>query len=242
MVVQIKIFQMLQFRKSGKIVSESSFYLHPMNIRAIQFGDEGERATRELAERHAALVGEPLAGYLRTLEAIDRRHGGSGPLPLEDAPDLADAAIVEAHRLGADDLVVGLALWAMRHEVALTAVEPVVNALAHRSNTAREAQQIAAVFGLMQGFIAHVAPALAADLERSNPERPWRILHVNFAITAIRSEDPALLEFAFDALDRALPDERAGFYSEAMALALGPRIAPAVRDAIAARHSRWTQA
>ena len=68
------------------------------------------------------------------------------------------------------------------------------------------------------------------------------MLHVNFAITAIRSEDPALMEHAFDALDRALPDERAGFYAEAMALALGPRIAPAVREAIAGRHRRWTQA
>ena len=46
---------------------------------------------------------------------------------------------------------------------------------------------------------------------------------------------------AFDALDRALPDERAGFYAEAMALALAPRIAPAVREAIAERHRRWTQ-
>jgi hypothetical protein len=94
----------------------------------------------------------------------------------------------------------------------------------------------------MQGFVAHVEPALGADLERSDPERPWRVLHVNLAITAIRSEDPALMEHAFDALDRALPDERAGFYAEATALALAPRIAPAVREALERRHRRWTQA
>ena len=129
----------------------------------------------------------------------------------------------------------------MRHEVALEAVDPVVNAIARQSNAARGAPELAAAFGLMQGFIAHLAPALAADLERSNPERPWRVLHANLAITAIRSEDPALMAHAFDALDRALPDERAGFYSEAMALALAPRIAPAVREAIAERHRRWTQ-
>ena len=38
-----------------------------------------------------------------------------------------------------------------------------------------------------------VTPLLSADLERSNPERPWRILHINFAITAIRTEDPAMM-------------------------------------------------
>ena len=212
-----------------------------MNVQAIRFGDEGELATRALVERFSGL-GEPLAGYLRAFESIDRRHGGSGRLPLEDAGELADAAIEAAHRAQADDLVLGVALWAVRHEVALRAIEPVVNALARRSNEAANPQALAAVFGLMQGFIAHVAPALSADLERSNPERPWRVLHVNFAITAIRTEDPVLMAYAFDALDSALPRERAGFYAEAMALALAPRIAPAVREAISARHLRWTQA
>lgn len=211
-----------------------------MTVHKITFGDEGEAATRALAKR-AASLGEPLAGYLRTFEAIDRRHGGSGPLPLEDAADVADAAIDQAHRLEDDDLVIGIALWALRHEVRLRAIDPVVNALARQSNAARSPAELAATFGLMQGFIAHVASVLSADLERSNPERPWRVLHANFAITAIRSEDPALMSHAFDALDRALPDERAGFYAEAMALALAPRIAPAVREAIAQRHARWTQ-
>ena len=212
-----------------------------MSIHPIAFGDEGQLATRALVERHSGL-GEPLAGYLRTLESLDRRHGGAGPLPVADAGELADAAIVEAHRAEAGELVLGIALWAVRHEVAIRALEPVVNALALRSNAAASSQELAAVFGLMQGFIAHVAPSLAGDLERSNPERPWRILHANFAITAIRTEDPAMMSYAFDALDRALPDERAGFYAEAMTLALAPRVSPAVRDALAERHARWTQA
>jgi len=85
-----------------------------------------------------------------------------------------------------------------------------------------------------------VSPQLSADLERSNPERPWRILHANFAITAIRTEDPQMMSYAFDALDAALPDERAGFYGEALALAMAPRIDPAVRQALEERHRRWT--
>ena len=124
--------------------------------------------------------------------------------------------------------------------VAAKIDEPVVNALATRSNRASGKPEIAAVFGLMQGLIAHVAPRLAADLERSNPERPWRVAHVNFAITAVRTEDPAMIDFAFDALDAALPDERAGFYAEALALALAPRIAAVVRERIEARQLKWS--
>jgi len=231
----------------------------PMNVKTIHFGDEGQAATAALLRRLDA-AGERLdpawAGelhrVLETLDALDRRHGGTGPVPGGEAPDLVDAALTATAHLENDarrarddailvevaELAIGVALWAIRHDVALRVVEPLANALALRSNAAASKQELAAVFGLMQGVIAHVAPGLGADLERSNPERPWRILHANFAITAIRTEDPALMDHAFDALDRALPDERAGFYGEALALAMNPRVAPAVRERIEARHGK----
>jgi hypothetical protein len=217
--------------------------LQPMTLHTIQFGDEGQVASRELVKRFESL--DPgIARALKTLESLDRQYGGAGALPLEDAGELVDSALADAARFESDeafpDLAIGIALWALRHEVAFRAAEPVANALARRSNAAAAKQELAAVFGLMQGVIAHVAPTLASDLERSNPERPWRVLHANFAITAIRTEDPLLMDFAFDCLDAALPDERAGFYAEAMALAMAPRIAPAVRERIESRHAKWT--
>lgn len=229
-----------------------------MTLHPVAFGDEGQVATRELratfdrlAAQDASLVGGRLSEGLRALETLDRQYGGQGRLPVEDAEDLVSAILAELARLeqsarrkgperevAVANLVLGVALWAMRHEVPIAVVEPVANALALRANAAASRQELAAVYGLMQGVIAWVAPRLRADLERSNPERPWRILHANFAITAIRTEDPALMGYAFDALDAALPDERAGFYGEALALALAPGIAPAVREAIEARHAR----
>jgi len=213
-------------------------------IQTIQFGDEGQVATRELLRRFEAARPE-VAHYLKTFEALDRQYGGSGELPVEDGGELVDAALSEMARLETTpefaDLTLGIALWAARHGVAMRAVEPVANALARRSNAAASKQELAAVFGLMQGLIAHVSPGLAADLERSNPERPWRVLHANFAITAIRTEDPVLMAHAFDALDAALPDERASFYAEALALAMNPRIPAAVREALEARHRAWSQ-
>ena len=213
-----------------------------MTIQTIQFGDEGQVATRELLKRFASARPE-VAGYLKTFEALDRQYGGSGELLVEDAGELVAAALAEMAHLEATDefadLTLGIALWAVRHGIAIERVEPIANALAVRSNRAANPQELAAVFGLMQGLIAHVEPALAPDLERSDPQRPWRILHANFAITAIRTEDPALMDYAFDALDRALPDEAAGFYSEALARALNPRIPPKVRERIEARHLKW---
>jgi hypothetical protein len=111
----------------------------------------------------------------------------------------------------------------------------VVNALAERSNQARGKDELAAIIALMRAVIDRVKPQLGADLERSNPERPWRILHANLAITAIRTEEAALMDAAFDALDAGLPDEAQSFYSEASALALAPGISPVVRERIEAR-------
>ncbi len=212
-----------------------------LEIQTIQFGDEGQVATRELLRRFDAAGGGPdrLRGQLATLEAIDRQYGGSSPLALEDVGDLVASILAGLAGFEDPDLAIGVALWAIRHGVGIASAEPVVNALAARSNHASTRQELAAVFGLMQGLIVHVAPRLAHDLERSNPERPWRILHANLAITAIRTEDAAMIDFAFDALDAALPDDRKGFYSEALAVALAPGIAREVRERIAARHSKW---
>lgn len=229
----------------------------------IAFRDEGRDATRELLARfdEAAPAWREFAGderlealrrHLRTLEALDLQHGGSAPLELEDVDTVVGAILSDLGYVdsalrrarggrGLDAIVLGVALWALRHDVAIKVVEPVANALADRSNRARTREELAAAFGLMQGVIANVAPLLAPDLERSNPERPWRLLHVNLAITAIRTEDPALMDFAFDALERALPDERAGFFGEAVALSLAPGVAGPVRDRIAERHRKWAQ-
>lgn len=240
-----------------------------MEIKKIAFGDEGQVATAELLARlselrqRAVAASADLAGPidrsrrgLETLAALDRRHGGFGPVAVEGVDELVAAILADLARVEATaqrspeagllgttaDCLIGVAIWAVRHEVPVVPVEPVVNALAHRANGARSKAELAAVFGLSQAVLAHVAPRLAADLERSNPQRPWRILHANLAITAIRTEDAAMMDHAFDALDEALPHERAGFYAEALARALSPGVAPAVRERIEARHLKWTAA
>ncbi len=212
-----------------------------MTVHPLRFGDAGQAASGELLRRFDACAGDPrLRERLALLERLDRQYGGEGPLPLEGSEDLVASLLAELAQLRDPQLVIAVALWAIRHEVRIDVPEAVVNALAQVSNEARGREAIAAAAGLMLGLIEHVRPTLGADLERSNPERPWRILHVNLAITAIRSEDPRLIETAFDALDRALPDERAGFYAEALALALAPGIAPEVRAALESRHAKWT--
>ena len=231
--------------------------LATMTVKTVQFGDEGQRATAELVKRFESLAPLQLAayrtthGHLHTLQSLDKQYGGMAVLELEDVSSLVGGIHLQLAHWEAEatrrklaaaptlaEITIGVALWAIRHGVPLDVVEPVVNALAWRSNHAQAKAELAAVYSLMRGVIAHVTPRLAADLERSNPERPWRMLHANLAITAIRTEDVEAMDAAFDLLDAALPDERASFYGEALALALAPGIAPGVRERIEERHRR----
>jgi hypothetical protein len=197
-----------------------------------------------------------LASMLDMASTIDREYGDAGPLPLEGVASAVDEALAAAAEVdatldrhapevpkdGLDRAIIALAYWATRHQIAIDRPEMWVNALARRANAVATRQDCAAIFALMQGAIAHLASAFEADLERSNPERPWRILILNFAITAIRSGDGALMRFAFDALNRHLPQDAPGFYSEAWQQAQDPGFPAEHRELIEREMRRWTPA
>ena len=49
-----------------------------------------------------------------------------------------------------------------------------------------------------------------------DPRRPWRVLLLNYAITATRTHEPALMEKAFKFLIFHLPDDLKQFFTEGM--------------------------
>jgi hypothetical protein len=198
-----------------------------------------------------AIVGD----FLPLMQNLDLQYGADSELPLADAGGAVGEALhclagldswldrldLSGQRENIHTLQLGLGYWAMRHRLPILAPESIVNALASRANDATTRQEAAAVYALMQGFVEHLAPSLRADLERSNPERAWRLLNLNFAITAIRTGDAAMMRFAFDTLDRHLPEERAGFHEEACALARQPGFPPETREILEAEFARGTR-
>jgi hypothetical protein len=193
--------------------------------------------------------------FLPLMQSLDAQFGADGDLPMADAADAVDESLrclagLDAwlDRLAQTDqreslqsLQLAIGYWAMRHHLPFRAAEPIVNALAAQANRAATRQAAAAVFAMMQGFVAHLAPMLKADLERSNPERAWRVLNLNLGITAIRTGDPLMMRFAFDTLNTHLPDECRGFYEEAAALACQPGFPLETRSLIEAECARWAR-
>jgi len=189
-----------------------------------------------------------LDDFVHLCTQLDADFGADATLPLADAEEAVEhalqalAEIVAAlerfglarERMAWQTIIIGVGLWAMRHQLAILWPEPIVNALAERANDTQTRQDAVATFALMQGLIDHLAPQFGMDLERSNPERPWRLLNLNFAITAIRTGDEEMMQFAFTNLKSRMPQEYAGFFSEAAALAAKPGFPAATRALIEA--------
>ncbi len=208
------------------------------------------RVSHHRDSEHARALESMLSMMIR----LDQQFGTTGPFPIDGVQEALAEAISAAARvesdssgndaaiLALDRAVIALAHWATQHVLEIRPPDIWVNALARRANAAETRQDCAAVFALMQGAIAHLEPALAADLEKSNPERPWRILNLNFAITAIRAGDGALMRHAFDTLNRHMPLDAPGFYAEASTQASHPAFPPAQRAMIDQEVARWTRA
>lgn len=109
-----------------------------------------------------------------------------------------------------------LAVWIARQGGQLMALEAVVNALAELANQTQDTDKLAELAGLAGEIVEASAPDLKQDLEKGNPGRPWRILNINRGIMATRAHDPEMMEMAFQALIRYLPEEAPRFFAEGM--------------------------
>ena len=200
-----------------------------------------------------ALAGT-VSEFLRLMQSLDLQYGAEGLLPVQDAGTAVDEAMTSSaelepwlarlelqhHLPGLQAVQIAFGHWAMIHHLRFTAVAPLVNALARKANDAESRQENAAAFAMMQGLVEHLAGDFNADLDRSNPERPWRLLNLNLAITGIRTGDAPMIRHSFERLERHLPDECRGFFEEAMVLAVQPGFPDECRALIEAGFRRWT--
>jgi hypothetical protein len=97
----------------------------------------------------------------------------------------------------------------------------------------------------MAEFMGHAIRAASAlikqDLEKNNPGRPWRLLHLNRGIVATRSHNPALMEEVFEELVRELPEEAPGFFAEGMQQMEALNYPPHVRKVMGRYFAKWTR-
>ena len=142
-----------------------------------------------------------------------------GDYAIQMLSDLASAAgslRLEQESQQLEDLTLPMALWLARHGGEVRNLAPIVNALARLANTLRDPTLLGQLYELT-GELQHAVDTVTrADLEKSNPSRPWRLLLMNRAIIATRSHQAELIDEAYQQLVEALPEEAPRFFEEGM--------------------------
>ena len=113
-----------------------------------------------------------------------------------------------------EDLSFPFAIWLARKNSEIKNLEPVVNALARKANQIKEPIHLKQLFNYTNEIIDNINPLISQDLEKTDPLRPWRLLILNRAIIAMRSQDMELMTIAFDSLVECLPEDAARFFEE----------------------------
>jgi len=135
---------------------------------------------------------------------------------------------------------IALAGWIARQGGRLLTLEPVVDAFARYANSTQEPGELLALYRAMSDVLTATATVIQRDLEKTNPGRPWRILHLNRAIVATRTHQPDLMEEAFGDLADRLPEDAAGFFSQGMEQMDLLNYPPQVREVMDRYYRKWS--
>jgi hypothetical protein len=166
--------------------------------------------------RMARQIAETGTGPARMEESDVSQLGDYGLTLLADLAAWAGQLELPAakHELGT--VMISVADWIIHHGGELRTLPALVDALAQYANRSRDANELATLVRFMGEIIDATAESIKQDLEKTNPGRPWRILHLNRGIVATRTHDPALMVETFDDLIAHLPEEAPRFFTEGM--------------------------
>ncbi|GMR03558.1 MAG: hypothetical protein BMS9Abin22_059 [Gammaproteobacteria bacterium] len=202
-----------------------------------------------------AQLAEAIEQFMVVAINLDKDQGETGPIYKDDVNQLGDYGITLladlatwATQLGFENLhqeleTVALAVagWVVRHEGELRTLEPIVNALANLANQTHDPQKLESLADFMGRILHACSDLIKQDLEKANPGRPWRVLHLNRGIVATRSHNPAVMESVFNELVQTLPEEAPQFFSEGMQQMEALNYPTHVRQVMVRYFDRWSR-
>ncbi len=161
---------------------------------------------------------------------IERIEKSSNQLTQQELNEIANhgiklhlQAISWIERLQAQELVrpilkslLFFSAWAGQRNCELDEIEFIINALSEYSNRAKEQSELQELAQISNKIIHAFPKALQAESDSTDPGKPWRVLLLNNAIIATRSNQDQLIEQAYQLIGKHLPEDAPGFFAEAM--------------------------
>lgn len=216
---------------------------------------EREPASARNLPTGPARLAKAASEFMQIAERIDAAGTDTTPILKDDVTRLGDHALGVLHELTAwttqlkikttrerlEGVILSTADWIARHRGEIRTLEPVADALAHTAGRLRDPRALEGFTRFISRIIESVAPFIRQDLNRSNPGRPWRILHTSRGIVATRSHNVQLMEQIFDELVEALPGEAAQFFAESMEQMQHLEYPEQVRSLMVRYFDRWAR-
>lgn len=109
-----------------------------------------------------------------------------------------------------------LGIWIHDHQGILENLESIVNALSQIANQTNNPSALSKLHKYAEKITNSVHDAIKADIDKSEPGRPWRILNLNHGIIATRSLNIDIMNMVFEQLIQRLPDDAAKFFADGM--------------------------
>lgn len=133
-----------------------------------------------------------------------------------------------------------MARWIAANGGEIHSLQSIVDALARFANTCHEPEQLLELYQAMGEVVAATADIVRQDLEKTNPGRPWRVLHMNRAIVATRTHQPDAMDAAFQDLVANMPEDASQFFTEGMEQMELLNYPPHVREVMDRYYRKWS--
>jgi len=121
-------------------------------------------------------------------------------------------------------------LWFAKSGGIISQLIPIVNLIAALSNRLRDQAVLKQLWANIEIIINAAEQSIQDDMDNRDPRRPWRVLLLNYSITATRTHDPERMEKSFQFLAQNLPDDLQQFFMEGMSQMTALNYPPAVKD------------
>lgn len=173
---------------------------------------------------------EAINQFIIIYEKLGSKYVENGVIKKDNISQIGEDAINCLNELGSwaerldlkkekavlEEIALAAARWVIRHQGEIRSLEVIVNMLAAKANHTGDKTELTALFQVMNEVIEHTSPELSSDPDKSDPNRPWRMLNFNFAIVATRTMNKELMIKAFDTLGRNLPQDCPQFFEEGL--------------------------
>ena len=137
-------------------------------------------------------------------------------LLVAELAELAEATGMSETGRQVELLSIPLVVWSGRRKARIRVTAPVVNALAALANNTRDPDALVELYQSMTEISDAIAPEAKDEGRSSDPRHPWRVLVLNRAIVATRTQDPKWMAEAYEGVAEQLPDYALNFFEEAM--------------------------